>query len=146
VAIAGGLTFAAGYVVILATVGSAPAYASSFLPGFVLGGAGVGMVLGTLPAAAATAALPPSRFATGTAVFGMARQLGSAIGVAVLVALLGGTTGGDLLAGLQRGWAFALGAGLGTAALALAFGPARQPVERPAPDLTREPAAQRSAA
>ncbi|HWA54239.1 MAG TPA: MFS transporter [Solirubrobacterales bacterium] len=145
IAIAGGLTFAAGYVVILATVGSTPAYASSFLPGFVLGGAGVGMVLGTLPAAA-TAALPPSRFATGTAVFGMARQLGSAIGVAVLVALLGGTTGGDLLAGLQRGWAFALGAGLGTAALAAAFGPLRQPLERPAPDPTPELAAQRSAA
>jgi len=145
VAVAGGLTFAAGYVVILATVGSTPAYATSFLPGFVLGGAGVGMVLGTLPAAA-TAALPPSRFATGTAVFGMARQLGSAIGVAVLVALLGGTTGGDLLAGLQRGWAFALGAGLGTAALALAFGPARQPAGHPTPEPTSELAAQRSAA
>ena len=55
----------------------------------------------------------------------MARQLGSAIGVAVLVALLD-ATGGDLLAGLQRGWAFALGAGLGTAALALALGPDRR--------------------
>ena len=49
-----------------------------------------GMTLGTLPAAA-TASLPPERFATGTAVFGMARQLGSAIGVAVLVALLDGS-------------------------------------------------------
>ena len=92
------------------------------------------MVLGTLPAAA-TAALPPSRFATGTAVFGMARQLGSAIGVAVLIALLNDndSTGGDLLAGLQRGWAFALGAGLGTAALALAFGPAVRPAAAPEP-------------
>ena len=84
-----------------------PEYATTFLPGFMLGGAGVGMVLGTLPAAV-TASLPPERFATGTAVFGMARQLGSAIGVAVLVALLNDTTGGDLLAGLQRGWWFAL--------------------------------------
>ena len=74
---------------------------------------------------------PPSRFATGTAVFGMARQLGSAIGVAVLIALLDDSTGGDLLAGLQRGWAFALGAGLGTAALALAFGPAVRPAAQP---------------
>ncbi len=114
----------------------------SFLPGFVLGGAGVGMVLGTLPAAA-TAALPPSRFATGTAVFGMARQLGSAIGVAVLVALLNDSTGGDLLAGLQRGWAFALGAGLGTAALALAFGPAARPAAAPEP--TPQPSAELAA-
>ena len=87
----------------------------------MIGGAGVGMILGTLPAAA-TAALPPSRFATGTAVFGMARQLGAAIGVAILVALLNDTTGGDLLAGLQRGWWFGLGAGVAAALLALAIG------------------------
>jgi MFS family permease len=133
VAVAGGLTFAAGFAYILATVGPSPEYASTFLPGFMLGGAGVGMTLGTLPAAAA-AGLPPSRFATGTAVFSMARQLGAAIGVAALVALLNDSTGGDLLAGLQRGWWFSLLAGLGTAALALAIGPiaplAR--VERPA--------------
>ena len=122
IATAGGLTFAAGFAYILANVGSSPEYATAFLPGFVLGGAGVGMTLGTLPAAAA-AGLPPSRFATGTAVFSMARQLGAAIGVAALVALLNDSTSGDLLAGLQRGWWFSLLAGLGTAALALAIGP-----------------------
>lgn len=132
VAAVGGLTFAAGFAYILATVGPDPEYATTFLPGFMLGGAGVGMTLGTLPAAA-TAALPPQRFATGTAVFGMARQLGSAIGVAVLVALLD-SSGGDLLAGLQRGWAFALASGLGAAALALAFGPVGSPVRGPQPD------------
>jgi EmrB/QacA subfamily drug resistance transporter len=127
VAAAGGLAFAASFAWILAAVGPEPAYASSFLPGFMLGGAGVGMVLGTLPAAV-TASLPPERFATGTAVFGMARQLGAAIGVAVLVALVG--DGGDLLAGLQRGWVFALGTGLGTAALALGLGPVGVPAAR----------------
>jgi len=137
VAAAGGLTFAASFAFILATVGPSPEYASTFLPGFVLGGAGVGMVLGTLPAAA-TAALPPARFATGTAVFGMARQLGAAIGVAVLVALLNDTTGGDLLAGLRRGWWFSLAAGLGTAALALAFGRVGAPAARPMPDLATQ--------
>jgi len=138
VAVAGGLTFAAGFAVILASVGAEPEYAAAFLPGFMLGGAGVGMVLGTLPAAV-TAALPPERFATGTAVFGMARQLGAAIGVAVLVALLNGTTEGDLLAGLQRGWAFSLGAGLGVAALALAFGPVGVPARKaPEPELVAQ--------
>jgi EmrB/QacA subfamily drug resistance transporter len=132
VAAAGGFTFAAGFAYILATVGSTPEYATTFLPGFMLGGAGVGMVLGTLPAAA-TAALPSERFATGTAVFGMARQLGAAIGVAVLVALLNDTTGGDLLAGLRRGWWFSLGTGLGTAALALAFGRVGVPARHPKP-------------
>jgi EmrB/QacA subfamily drug resistance transporter len=134
IAVAGGLTFAAGYVYILATVGATPEYASTFLPGFMLGGAGVGMTLGTLPAVAA-ATLPPDRFATGTAVFGMARQLGAAIGVAVLVALLNDSTGGDLLAGLRRGWWFSLAAGLGTAALALAFGPVGAPTRRSTPEL-----------
>lgn len=134
VAAAGGLVFAASFAYILATVGSTPEYASTFLPGFMLGGAGVGMVLGTLPAAA-TASLPPTRFATGTAVFGMARQLGAAIGVAALVALLNDSTGGDLLAGLQRGWWFSLATGLGTAALALAFGPVAVRSSRPAPEL-----------
>lgn len=134
VAAAGGLVFAASFAYILATVGSTPEYASTFLPGFMLGGAGVGMVLGTLPAAA-TASLPPTRFATGTAVFGMARQLGAAIGVAALVALLNDSTGGDLLAGLQRGWWFSLATGLGTAALALAFGPVGVRSSRPAPEL-----------
>jgi MFS family permease len=133
IATAGGLTFAAGFAYILASVGTTPEYATTFLPGFMLGGAGVGMTLGTLPAAAA-AGLPPSRFATGTAVFSMARQLGAAIGVAALVALLNDSTGGDLLAGLQRGWWFSLLAGLGTAALALAIGPIGAPAASPAPE------------
>jgi len=121
VATAGGLAFAAAFAWILATVGTTPEYATTFLPGFLLAGAGVGMTLGTLPAAA-TSALPPGRFATGTAVFGMARQLGTAIGVAVLVALLDGS-GGDLLTGLHHGWAFIVAAGLGAAGLAFALGP-----------------------
>jgi len=122
IAAVGGLLFAASFAWILATVDAGSSYASSFLPGFMIGGAGVGLTLGTLPAAA-TAALPPSRFATGTAVFSMARQLGSAIGVAILVALLNDSTGGDLLAGLRRGWWFCLGAGLAASLLALAIGP-----------------------
>ena len=100
VATAGGLVFAAGFAFMLASVGATPEYATTFLPAFMLGGAGVGMALGTLPAAA-TAALPPGRFATGSAVFGMARQLGSAIGVAVLVALIDSASG-DLLHGIAQ--------------------------------------------
>ena len=66
VAAAGGLVFAAGFAFILATVGPTPEYATTFLPGFMLGGAGVGMVLGTLPgrgdrARCRRAASPPAR-------------------------------------------------------------------------------------
>ena len=91
----GGLVFAGGFALMLLTVGPKPEYATTFLPSFMLGGIGVGLTLGTLPAAA-TVSLPPGRFATGSAVFGMARQLGSAIGVAILVALVD-SAGGNLL-------------------------------------------------
>ena len=77
VAAVGGIAFAAGFALFLANVEAAPNYAGAVLPGLLVGGAGVGMTLGTLPAAA-TASLPPARFATGTAIFGMSRQLGSA--------------------------------------------------------------------
>jgi EmrB/QacA subfamily drug resistance transporter len=119
-AIAGGLTFAASFVYLLATVDSTPSYLTTFMPGFILGGAGVGMVLGTLPAIGA-ASLPPTRFATGTAVYSMARQLGAAIGVAILVALIDGS--GDLLTGVRHGWWLCLISGLGTAAVVLGVGP-----------------------
>ncbi len=139
IAAAGGLLFAASFAWLLASVDAHSSYAASYLPGNMIGGAGVGMVLGTLPAAA-TASLPPSRFATGTAVFSMARQLGVAIGVAILIALIDG--GGDLLAGLRHGWWFALGTGLGTAALAVAIGPAAirrtDPTPSPHPELAVE--------
>ncbi|MBS1846132.1 MAG: MFS transporter [Actinobacteria bacterium] len=122
IATLGGLLFAGSFAFMLASVGPKPEYATTFLPAFMLGGIGVGLTLGTLPAAA-TASLPPGRFATGSAVFGMARQLGSAIGVAVLVALID-SAGTDLLGGLQSGWWFALVSGLGAAALASSL-PAR---------------------
>jgi hypothetical protein len=66
--------------------------------------------------------LPPGRFATGTAVFGMARQVGSAIGVAVLVALLADPAPSELFSHLQRGWVFALATGVVAGALALGIG------------------------
>jgi MFS family permease len=128
VAAAGGLAFAASFAILLESVGTTPHYASDFLPGFLLGGAGVGLTLGTLPAAV-TASLPPDRFATGTAVFGMSRQLGSAIGVAVLIAILADPSPAQLLPALRDGWRFAAGAGLAAALSSFAIGPVSQRVE-----------------
>ena len=58
------------------------------LVGMILTGVGVGL---TLPTTMATAAgsLPASSFATGSAVINMLRQTGLALGVAILVAVLG---------------------------------------------------------
>ena len=105
----------------VATLGPTPDYLGSFRPGFRIGGIGVGLSLGSL-AGAATSSLPPERFATGAAVFGAARQIGAAIGVAVLVALLADPGPADLYDHLLRGLRFAGAAGIGTALLGLGIG------------------------
>jgi EmrB/QacA subfamily drug resistance transporter len=132
---AGGVAIAASFVWPLAFVDATPNYAGAFLPGFLVGGIGVGLVLGALPGAV-TASLPPERFATGTAVYGMARQVGAAIGVAILVALLADPAPADLLPALQRGWVFMLGTGVAVFTLALSLRPspagAVQAAESPA--------------
>src|SRR6201999_43843 len=136
VATLGALIFAGSFAFDLAAIGPHPEYTTTFLPAFMLGGIGVGLTLGTLPAAA-TASLPPGRFATGSAVFGMARQLGSAIGVAVLVALIDSAGGGPPPRPPQR-WGVALGSGLGAAALAFSLpAKARATASEPAPAAAR---------
>jgi MFS family permease len=54
----------------------------------ILTGVGVGLTLPTMMATA-TASLPPQSFATGSAVVNTLRQVGLAIGVAMLIAVLG---------------------------------------------------------
>ena len=114
------MAFAAGFAWCLAVIGPEPAYVTQWLPGFLLGGLGVGLTLPSLPTAA-TAPLPPSRFATGTAVFAMSRQIGSAIGVAIFIAIIGDATGPALLDAMRNAWWFTLGTGLAAAGLAMAL-------------------------
>jgi EmrB/QacA subfamily drug resistance transporter len=87
--IAGGSTiFAIGAAWWAVSVGLAPDYVGDILGGMLLTGIGVGL---TLPAmmATGTASLPPHSMATGSAVVNMFRQIGLAVGVAVLIAILG---------------------------------------------------------
>jgi EmrB/QacA subfamily drug resistance transporter len=108
-------------------LGARPAYAAELLPGLLVSGLGVGLVLPSLASAAASA-LPPARFATGTAVFTMTRQLGYVLGVAILVALLG-TGGGELVASFGRGWLLMVIAAAAGSVAALAIGDLRRPEE-----------------
>ncbi|MFL5846168.1 MAG: MFS transporter [Solirubrobacteraceae bacterium] len=121
VAMLGGLFFAAGSLSWALAMGPDPAYASTFLPGFMLGGVGVGLVIPTLSGAAA-AALPPHRFATGSAVFGMSRQLGSALGVALLVAVVGTPGPGEAVDAFRHGVYLTIAGGLLTSLAAAAMG------------------------
>jgi hypothetical protein len=134
-AAAGMVVFACGAGLWWWRVGAAPAYASEILPGQLLTGTGVGLVLPAL-AGAATSSLPPARFATGSAVFTMTRQLGFVLGVAILVAVLGSVdAGGDPLSPFHAAWAFMVVAALSGWLAALAIGPVsgRAPVVAPEP-------------
>ena len=109
----GALLFAASGVWWITHVGVTPDWAGAYLPGSLLSGIGVGLMLPSL-GGAATAPLPPERFATGSALYVMSRQIGIALGVAGLVAILGVSTGAgrrarlpprlDLHDRLQRWW------------------------------------------
>jgi EmrB/QacA subfamily drug resistance transporter len=84
----GNLVFAAGLLWRVHFVTVTPHYLTDMLPSMLLTGIGVGLTLPTLISVGATA-LPPERFGTGSAVLNMGRQVASALGVAVLVTVLG---------------------------------------------------------
>ena len=100
----GSALFAAGLAWQAVMIEATPNYAEGVLAGMLATGVGVGLVLPTLMATAA-GSLPPQAFATGSAVVNTLRQVGLAIGVAVLVALLG--TSPDLAAFRAGWWVFA---------------------------------------
>jgi EmrB/QacA subfamily drug resistance transporter len=91
---AGSLIFGAGVAWWALGVSVDPNYVSGMLPGMILTGIGVGLTLPTMMATASTS-LPPQSFATGSAVINMIRQTGLALGVAILVAVLGSAQNGS---------------------------------------------------
>jgi len=130
IAAIGSVLFAVSGLWWLRTVGLEPHYASEFLPGWLIGGTGVGLVIPTL-ASAAAAALPPSRFATGSAVYGMTRQFGLALGIAILIAVLGTPRGAQVLPAFRNGWEVTVGLAFASAVAALAIGRIRiAPVQK----------------
>ena len=124
--IVGAVLFCVGQLWYITQTGGTPAYASEYLPGIMIGGAGVGLMIPTLTGAGASS-LPPERFATGAAVLTMGRQIGAALGVAVLVAVLGTATRNA--ADFHSAWLISVVGGLSAGALLAAIGP---PVRRPA--------------
>jgi len=93
VAALGCAIYAAGCVFWRFNLSLVPNYPAHMLPGMLMTGTGVGLTLPTL-VSAAVSAVPPHRFATGSGVVTMARQVGIVFGVAILVTVLGHPSGG----------------------------------------------------
>ncbi len=88
VLIVGFTFFVAGLLCYALRVGLHPEYLAEWLPATLLSGLGIGLTFPVL-GAAAVSSLHPERFAVGSAVNQTARQVGGAVGVAILVVILG---------------------------------------------------------
>jgi len=116
----GSVVFAAGLAWWALAIGLRPDYPGGVLTGMLLTGIGVGLTMPTFMATAA-AALPPASFATGSAAVNMIRQIGLAVGVALLIAVLGTPhSPAASLTAFRHGWWVA--AGLAVAGLIPALG------------------------
>ena len=132
VGFAGTLLFAGSVGLLALSAGETPHYASDFLPGIVVGGMGVGLVLPSVQGAA-MATLPPALFSTGTAKITMARQIGAALGIAILVAVIGTPSAGHVIEAFQPVWRVEVLTCLAAGIAMLAVGPLRSPANVPVP-------------
>jgi len=124
VGLAGSVVFAVGGIWWVVTTGSNPDYAFSVLPGAIIAGIGLGILLPSL-SAAATLPLPPERFATGTGLMTMCRQVGLALGIAGVTAVL------DIrpdVSAFHTAWLFMAACGLAGGFTLFAGGANRRPV------------------
>jgi EmrB/QacA subfamily drug resistance transporter len=132
VAVIGCLVNAAAQLLWLTQISATPDYATHLLPAQLLGGAGVGLTIPSL-LGAGSASLAPGRFGTGSGILNTARQVGTVLGVAGLVAILSRVSSADPVVAYRHGViliiaffvaAGAVSAGLLTGRPVVAAGPA----------------------
>jgi EmrB/QacA subfamily drug resistance transporter len=133
----GAVLFVLGCLWWIWQIGAQPRYATEALPGMLVGGAGVGLVLPAFTIAAIST-LPPTRLATGLGAQMMIRQIGATLGVAAFVAILGTPGPGDVLGAFDDTRWF-MSASAVAAALALLLIRRAAP-HRAAPTTAAEPA------
>ncbi|MFW0797037.1 MFS transporter [Gordonia sp. CPCC 205515] len=122
---AGCVLFGFGGVLIALSVDATPNYATEILPGWLIGGIGVGLALPSI-LSSATAELPATQAATGSAVVNMSRQIGMALGVSLLVAILGTPIGFTAAhSAFQHAWWALAVVAVGAALAALGMSPPR---------------------
>ena len=131
----GGLLVATGIGLNAVRLGLTPDYAGDFLPGQLVGGAGVGL---SMPAftAVAVAAVAPARFATAVGISAMFRQVGAALGVAAFVAIVAAPSREHAIDAYRHGWAFMAAAAAAGGLLMLAARLAPPPADAAAAETT----------
>ncbi len=114
--VAGGLLWGGAVMWLVERVGSVPDFTGQWLPGMVLLGIGAGTLFPNL-SGTAVASAPGGRFATATGMNTVARQFGAALGVAVVVAIIGTPSPASAHSLFHAAWTFGaislLAAGLG---------------------------------
>jgi EmrB/QacA subfamily drug resistance transporter len=107
VLLTGFVVFAGGLAWYALRIGIHPDYLSVWLPGALTVGLGIGLTFPVL-SAAAVSSLHHERFAVGSAVNQTARQVGGALGVAILVVIIGTpTTASTALTNFRHLWWYA---------------------------------------
>ncbi|MCV7146217.1 MFS transporter [Mycobacterium riyadhense] len=107
IVVVGALIWAGSLLWYLERVGSTPNFLGEWLPGQLLQGVGVGATLPLLGSAALAGLSAGGSYATASAVVSSARQVGSVIGIALLVVVIGTPARGAAEEALRRGWALA---------------------------------------
>jgi EmrB/QacA subfamily drug resistance transporter len=142
VAVIGCAVNAAGQLLWYAQIQERPAYLTHLLPAQLLGGAGVGLAIPSL-LAAGSAALTPARFGTGSGILNTARQVGTVLGVAGLVAILTHISRADPIVSYRHGLMLIVAFFAAAGVTAAAFLTRRPSVPAaPAESGNREPATQ----
>jgi len=130
VLLAGTACFASGLAWFATRVGLHPAYFAEWLPATLVTGLGIGLTFPVL-SAAAVSSLHAERFAVGSAVNQTARQVGGALGVALLVVILATPhTPAAALTDFRHLWVYGASMAIGCGLIcALLKRPAALPVE-----------------
>ena len=116
--VVGGLVFALGGALLYSAVESAPDFLATWVPRALVTGTGVGLVLPSL-SGSAVHGLPSNRFALGSAINQAVRQIGSVIGVGLVIALLGRTHASNEVAGFRSVAAILVAGGVLTSLVCL---------------------------
>jgi EmrB/QacA subfamily drug resistance transporter len=144
VAVIGCLVNAGAQLLWLSQIQATPAYATHLLPAQLLGGAGVGLSIPSL-LGAGSMSLTPARFGTGSGILNTARQVGTVLGVAGLVAILSRISPADPVAAYRNGLVMIIAffAAAGAVSAVLLTRGARRPTSGSAENVNLETAPRR---